>query len=152
MEGTWVNQEDDSEVRLVCDWVANKNFLARRFSVTRKDSVELEGTQIVGWDASRQTIRSWSFDSDGAFNEGLWKQNKKGWRIQANGVLPSGKKASATQIITQVDDNKFIWQATNRSIGGVPQPNGEPVTMVRVKAEAAPSPAPAKRPVVKDKE
>lgn len=149
MVGTWVNQSDGYEVRVVCEWVANKNFLARRFSVARKDEIELEGTQIVGWDANQRALRSWSFDSDGSFNEGAWKQSGNRWLIQANGVLPSGKKASATQIITKADDDKFIWQATNRNIGGVPQPDGEPVTMVREPAAGAAS---AHRPVIKNKE
>ena len=146
--GRGSTREDDYEVRLVCEWVANKNFLARRFSVARKDKVELVGTQIVGWDPSRQTIRSWSFDSDGSFNEGLWT---KGQTLADSGerrAAPTAKKASASQVITKLADDKFTWQATNRSIGGVPQPNGDIVTMVRQQIQPAVTPVPTSRPVV----
>src|SRR5205823_6558440 len=84
MVGEWAHSEDDYQVRTVCEWVANKNFLSRRFSVSRKDSVELQGTQIVGWDASQRQLRSWFFDSDGSFGEGPWKRDGNRWIIHAS--------------------------------------------------------------------
>ena len=72
------------DVRTVCEWVANKNFLSRRYTVSRKDKVELQGTQIVGWDANQKRIRSWFFDSDCSFGGGE-TERPVGRRDQAAG-------------------------------------------------------------------
>ena len=64
---------------------------------------DLEGTQVIGWDPAAGTIRSWMFDSDGGFGEGIWTKNDNTWIVKFSQVLPDGRKASATNIYTLVD-------------------------------------------------
>jgi hypothetical protein len=129
--GEWTDRTEGVEVRTVCEWVANKNFLNRSYTVRGKDGVEFQGTQVIGWDPLQQRIRSWVFDSDGTFGDGVWKREGKRWTIKAAGVLPDGKRSTATQIITRIDDNKYTWEAVSRSVDGQVLPNVAPVAMVR---------------------
>ncbi len=135
MVGEWVDEDEGSSLRTVCQWTKNKNFLTRSFSVSIGDQIELEGTQIVGWDPLRQTIRSWVFDSDGGFGVGLWSQNGDRWVVKQLHVLADGRQASATNVIRRIDDDSFTWQSIGREVDGQMLPNVEEVTIVRVPAE-----------------
>jgi uncharacterized protein (TIGR02246 family) len=129
--GEWLLQEGDVQVRTVCAWVANNNFLSRHYTVKVKDLIQHEGTQIVGWDSIEGRIRSWVFDSDGSFGEGTWKPDGQRWTIKVAGVLPGGKRSTSTQVLTKVDDNKYTWQVTARAVDGQLLPNTNEVTMTR---------------------
>ena len=92
---------------------------------------DLEGTQIVGWDPAAGTIRSWMFDSDGGFGEGVWSKKGNSWIVKFSQVLPDGRKASATNIYTIVDDNTFTWKSVGREVDGEFLPNVDEFKMVR---------------------
>ena len=94
----------------------------------------MSGMQIVGWDPAAKQIRSWVFDSDGGFGEGLWNKKDNRWYIQSTGTSPDGSKSSFVNIITYVDDNTFTWQSVNRVAGGEILPNVDEVVVVRQSA------------------
>jgi uncharacterized protein (TIGR02246 family) len=134
MVGQWVDkegEEGDSSVEMSCKWTKNRNFLTRSFAVSVAGKVDLEGTQVIGWDPSKNVIRSWLFDSDGGFGVGVWTLKDKTWTIQALQVLPDGRKASSVNIMTQVDENTITWESTGREVDGEVLPNVGPVTVVR---------------------
>ena len=135
MIGQWVDRDENSTVETSCKWTKNKNFMARSFSVSIKDRIELEGTQVIGWDPGAQAIRSWMFDSEGGFGEALWSQKGNRWIIKASRTLNGGEKASAVNILTYVDPNTFTWQSMGREIDGELQPNIEEVTIVRKQSD-----------------
>ena len=87
MIGEWVDTSDRVDVRISCDWFANKHFLVRSFSVTTDGQMDLQGTEIVGYDPTTKQIRSWVFDSDGSFSEGVWTQQGKSWSESMKGTL-----------------------------------------------------------------
>jgi len=132
MVGEWLNKNKDTEVRILCVWKGNKNFLNRYFTVKVNDTIEHQGAQIVGWDSIQQRTRSWVFDSDGTFGEGLWQRDGDRWTIKANGVLPMAKRSTCTQVITKVDGDTFTWQVLSRAVDGHALPNSEVVTFQRV--------------------
>ena len=103
-------------------------------------AVTLERDQFVGWDPIAGQIRSWTFDSDGGFGEGLWIQDGNQWLVKASFVLADGSRASALNVYTFVDNDTIRWQSTNREIAGELQPNIPEVTVVRQKDEASDSP------------
>lgn len=137
MIGTWVDEDDNSRIETTCQWTKNQNFMLRAFSMTIRDRIALAGLQIVGWDPSTKQIRSWVFDSDGGFGEGVWSRTDKSWHIQATGTLPDGSKSSSVNIITYVDDNAFTWQSVNRVVDGELLPNVDEVLVVRSSAAEA---------------
>jgi len=129
--GRWIDSDENSTIATVCQWTKNKNFITRSFSVSIKDRVELEGTQVIGWDAEAGAIRSWMFDSEGGFGEGLWSRKGNQWIIKASRTLAGGEKASSVNILTPVDRNSFTWESVGREIDGELLPNIDEVTVVR---------------------
>ena len=103
------------------------------------EETTLEGDQFVGWDPLAGQIRSWTFDSEGGFGEGLWIQDGDQWLVKASFVLADGSRASSLNVYTYVDDDTIRWQSTNREIAGELQPNIPQVTVVRQKTETSQS-------------
>lgn len=133
MVGTWKEKDGDSAVETKVDWARGGNFLTRTFKVTVADEVTLEGWQIIGWDAAKGRIRSWLFDSGGAVAEGVWTSDGSGWLIRQTGTLPDGASMSSDNTIRRAGDDKFIWESTNRTLDGEPQPNLPKIEATRVK-------------------
>ena len=132
MVGTWVDRDEQGgAVETTCGWTKNNNFLLRSFSVRLEGRVHMQGTQIVGWDAANERIRSWVFDSAGGFAEGVWTRDGDRWQVKTLQTLADGAKASSINIITPIDDDSFTWQSIGREIAGELQPNLGPVTVVR---------------------
>ena len=131
MIGTWVDQDDQARIETTCQWTKNRNFMTRMFSLSVRDRMEMAGMQIVGWDPAAKKIRSWVFDSDGGFGEGVWSKKDRSWHIQTTGTLQDGSKSSSTNIIRYLDDNTFTWQSINRVAGGEMLPNVDEVVVVR---------------------
>ena len=91
----------------------------------------MEGTQVIGYDAVHQEIRSWVFDTDGGISEGTWHQDGDRWIVKGAHHLATGQVGSSINIITPVDNNSFLWQSTGRELDGEILPDIEPVTVVR---------------------
>ena len=131
MVGTWLDQDEQVSISTHCHWTKNKNFLVRSFSVVVRDRVDMAGMQIVGWDPVAKRIRSWVFDSDGGFGEGMWTKRGDSWYVHVVGTTAEGTKSSATNVITYVDDDTFTWQSLNREAGGELLPNVGEAVVVR---------------------
>ena len=140
MVGTWIDEGEEATIVTDCSWTKNRKFLKRSFKVRIDEEVTLEGDQFVGWDPIAGQIRSWTFDSEGGFGEGLWIQDGNQWLVKASFVLADGSRASALNVYTFVDNDTIRWQSTNREIAGELQPNIPEVTVVRQKDEASDSP------------
>ena len=131
MIGTWVDQDENATVETTCSWTKNRNFLLRQFKVSVKDRVEMEGTQIIGYDAAAGQIRSWVFDSDGGFGVGVWSKEGNRWIVKASGTQAGGQRTSAVHIITYVSENSFTWQSVGREVDGEVLPNIDEFQVVR---------------------
>ncbi len=131
MIGRWVDADDLAAVVTECNWTKNNNFITRSFTVQVRDRIDMAGIQIIGWDPSTKQIRSWVFDSDGGFGQGIWSKKGQSWHIQTTGTLPDGTKSSSVNIITYVDDDTFTLQSVNRVAGGELLPNVDEVVVVR---------------------
>lgn len=132
MIGDWVDQSDGATVESSCRWSKNGNFIMKNFRVTIAGLDTLEGTQVIGYDASTNTIRSWMFDSDGGHSVGIWSKNGNIWEAQSSQVLADGRVASSTNIFTPLDEGRFDWKSTRRTLDGVGLPDIESVEVVRV--------------------
>lgn len=138
LAGQWVDTSPDASGEVNVAWTKNKSFLTYQFKASAPEMDDLEGVQVIGWDPAAETIRSWMFDSDGGFGEGVWSKKDDGWVVKFHQVLPDGRKASATNIYTRIDDNTFTWKSIGRKVGDEFLPNVEAVRMVR-KMPAAPA-------------
>jgi uncharacterized protein (TIGR02246 family) len=135
MIGEWVDADDNATVETTCRWTANRNFITRSFKVIVQDRIEMEGTQIIGWDPVAQTIRSWVFDSDGGFGVGKWAKSGTRWTVTSAQVLADGGRMTATNIFEYVDENTCTYRSIGRQLDGELLPNIDPVKIVRKSAE-----------------
>lgn len=131
MVGTWIDEGQESKVVTECTWAQNGNFLKRSFSVMIDNEVTLHGDQFIGWDPIEGRIRSWTFDSAGGIGEGRWYADGDRWLVKTTFRLATGELASATNVITYVDENTLTWQSIGREIAGELQPSIPEVTVVR---------------------
>jgi uncharacterized protein (TIGR02246 family) len=131
MVGQWVDEAEDGSVATTCRWSKNQNFLTRSFAVDIAGQIQLEGIQIIGFDASTQKIRSWVFDSDGGIGEGIWTCDGNVWTIQKTHSLPDGGKGKSTMVVTPVDDNTFTLKSVKREVDGKKLPDVDEVKVIR---------------------
>jgi uncharacterized protein (TIGR02246 family) len=128
--GEWVDDGAKADVNLKVTWGTNKAFLLMDYVVKRDEGDPLEVSVRVGWDSRLGRVRSWVFDSQGGFGEGFWRKDGKRWVVGASGVLPDGGTGGATNIYEFVDENSFVWRATERDVDGQPLADAE-VKLVR---------------------
>lgn len=91
----------------------------------------MSGSQRLGWDPLAKQIRSWVFDSEGGFAEGLWTRDGDQWIIKMRGVTKEGRVASGTNIITKLSDHRLTWQSRDRVVGGERIADTDEVLVVR---------------------
>lgn len=137
MIGTWQDQSDEVQVTTTVRWSANRAFLIRSFDALLEDEESFEGTQVIGWDPRSKQIRTWSFYSDGSFGEGTVSRSDNEWSVKMSHILDDGRILTATQVITQMDDDTMTVQTIAQTIDGEPMPTPDPITVVRVADEAA---------------
>jgi len=129
--GNWIDESSDSVVHATCQWSADKNFLIRDFTIHAEGKPVMTVTQRIGWDPLSKQIKSWVFDSEGGYGDGLWTRNGNQWMIKSSGVLPDGRIATATNILTRVGPNTARWASTERTVGGYHAPDRFENLMVR---------------------
>jgi len=129
--GDWIDADETGKVETTYQWAKDKSFITASFTVNLQGGHDLQGTQVIGWDPVKKSIKSWVFDSDGGFGEGAWIRQGNQWRVSTASVLPTGEKASSLNIFTSVDNNTFTFQSTGREVGGALLPNIREVAVVR---------------------
>jgi uncharacterized protein (TIGR02246 family) len=135
--GDWVDQDENARVETTYRWAKDYAFINGAFRVTVGDRVDLEGTQVIGWDPVAKKIRSWIFDTKAGFGEGEWSRAGNRWTVKVKSILGTGQKASSMNIYTYVDPNAFTWQSVSREVEGELLPDIDEVTVVRKIAQKA---------------
>lgn len=121
--GDWIDAGEGFTISTACSWTAKQNFISRTYTVDGTDGFLSSGLQIIGWDAKRNAIRSWLFDSDGGFISGTWSRRGEQWVVQSVATLADGSSGSFTSIFEPQDDGTFTWQKINRVLDGRLLPN-----------------------------
>ena len=83
--GTWRMDMKDRDATTTYEWDDGKKFIRGRFSVEQGGKVTESGTQMIGKDNADGGIRSWVFQSDGGFGDGLWTRDGKKWTVDFEG-------------------------------------------------------------------
>lgn len=116
--GDWIDDGGSSVVASSCRWSPDGKFLLQDFKLKINGRDALNVSQRIGWDPVAKRIRSWVFDSEGGYGESAWNKDGSGWLIRATGVRPDGTTASATNFLTPVGANGYVWRSTNRVVAG----------------------------------
>jgi len=128
--GDWVNEGVDAVVEISYRWSEDKNFLLGEFKITPPGKPAVKSSQRIGWDPALGKIRSWLFDADGGFAEGVWTQVEDEYVIKSNSVNPDGEAASATVTLSVIDKDHFSMEGTERIVGESREPDFE-ITVTR---------------------
>lgn len=135
--GDWVDKDDSATVETTFRWTKDYAFINGTFCVIVEDRVDLEGTQVIGWDPVARKIRSWIFDTKAGFGEGEWSRAGNRWTVKVKSIMGTGQKASSMNIYTYVDPNSFSWQSVSREVDGELLPDIDEVTVVRKNVQKA---------------
>jgi uncharacterized protein (TIGR02246 family) len=132
--GNWTGEEEKGESGTASyAWSDNRNFLVSHFATTLNGVPVVGGTQWVAWDAVDRRIRSWSFYSGGGFGEAVWSHDGGQWTLATTARTRDGKKVTASNILTKVDDDHCTWQITKLTVEGEAKPDPKPLKLKRVK-------------------
>jgi uncharacterized protein (TIGR02246 family) len=140
MVGEWVTESDDELVSTKCSWSDNGAFLIRQFDVKIEGQVALSGTQRIGWDPLHKQFRTWVFDDEGGFAEGLvaYDEDDDEWIIKSTGVRADGQPITVTSVFAPLDRDRIGWQTVERTVGGVALPGFDQYILVRKPPQPAP--------------
>lgn len=117
LTGHWVDEGPDGRVETTCQWSEDGSYLLQDYVVKTRWGGTMKGSQRIGWDPVRHTIRSWAFDQSGAFTEATWTRLDEAWMVKAEGYTPDGRTVSATRLITLYDNDSFQIDSTNLVVG-----------------------------------
>jgi uncharacterized protein (TIGR02246 family) len=132
--GEWAGEMDKGHVaRMSFALSESENFIVSHFATTFQDSILGGGTVWIGWDPTAHRVRSWSFENSGSFGEGAWTLDGKSWTIKTNAILPDGKKATVTNIVTRIDADTISLASKGRAVDGKEQPDLKEVRLKRQK-------------------
>lgn len=129
--GTWVDEGGGITIETECKWTEKQNYIYRTYKVTGEAGVESSGLQIIGWDAKKEQIRSWLFDSEGGFIEGTWNRRDDHWVVQSVATLADGGTGSFVSIFRPLGEDRYAWQKINRVVDGQILPNVDEVIVRR---------------------
>ena len=133
--GEWADDTDDALVRTSVRWGANRSFLIRSYTVDRGDDEPSQGTQVIGWHPQQGRVVSWNFESDGSFGMATWSRDGVDWVVRLRQTFRDGATASATQILTPIDDDTLSVETVGQEIDGEATPSSDPVRVIRVDGE-----------------
>ncbi|MCE9553520.1 MAG: SgcJ/EcaC family oxidoreductase [Planctomycetes bacterium] len=132
MVGSWMYEgENEIRVETTVQWVDGKNFLQRTSRVFQGKEAGPTGTELIAFDPASNSLHSYVTNSDGSHGEGVWTQNGDRWVVEQTAVLANGEKFSATETYRFVNDNAYVWQATNRVVAGQREPDTREVLVAR---------------------
>ena len=133
LEGTWQGENSRRPVTLKIAEAQNGNFLTINYSFG-KEGDEGTSTEVVGYDAAEDRVRSWTFDSAGGFSEATWQPDGGNWLLVSKSVNPDGTRASSQlEIRPGADGKSFTVEGYNRESGGIPMPKLGPIKFTAVK-------------------
>ncbi|MGE3244006.1 MAG: SgcJ/EcaC family oxidoreductase [Pirellulales bacterium] len=135
--GTWSAEERGATSTATCQWLANKTFLERKYTVTAADHTTTSGVQLIGLDPRTGGIVSWGFNSDGGRTMGTWLQHPNGWAIESVGLSADGADTRAVNVLTKLDENAYSWQSMGRSVAGAPLPDLDEIIFRRSADQAS---------------
>ena len=121
--GEWVDESPTEVVEHRCWWSEDGHYLLGKFVVQWEGLPTMKGDLRIGWDPLTRQIKSWIFDTEGGYAEGLWTRTGDRWVVKLNGVRPDGSTASATNLYVPVRRDQIQFSSVDRMVGGQQEPD-----------------------------
>lgn len=133
LQGNWKGENSRRPVTLKVSEAQNGNFLTINYSFG-ENGAEGTSTEVIGYDAAADSIRSWTFDSEGGFSEAAWQADGTDWLLVSKSVNPDGTRGSSQlEVRPAADGQSFTVEGYNRESGGTPLPKLGPIKFTAVK-------------------
>jgi uncharacterized protein (TIGR02246 family) len=132
--GSWEAKRDGMVVTTKYEWTANKSFIRCQFTIVQ-DGKNHTGMQMFGKDPATGALRVWTFEDAGGIGESEITRDGKKWIFLASGATADGSVITATNIMTPVDADSFLWHSVKRTVNDESQPDVPPIKVTRVKAK-----------------
>lgn len=129
--GSWKRKSNGGTLTVQAVWKHDKRFIERSFQILGKDGQKITATEMIGWDPATRTIRSWSFDSQGGFEQAVWNRDGDSWLIKADAVLPGGITATEQRSLSLDSEGNLRIQTLEQQSSGRLMPGFDPITLVR---------------------
>lgn len=147
--------ETDPTAATHCFWSAREAYLVRSHTISggdrpldhthravsfdvRPSSEPSDGsreiTEIIGWDSSSRSIRSWIFSSDGAFGEATWTHDGDRTVVLVDGNLSDGKPVSGTLTISRLGPDEIACRAVGEGLDRLLPPSCDFLRTARTSA------------------
>ncbi len=134
MVGDWTAETDGVKLEVSVQKNPTATFLLREITALVDGKAVLRGSQRIGHDPLTGKFTSWGYDSNGGHDEATWTKDGDSWVGQTTGVLPDGRRTSATTVITYDGHDSYTRKVLASRVGGEPVPDQE----VRFTRQAAP--------------
>lgn len=129
--GDWTAEENGVRTESKCRWIVNKKFVERSYMTTQVDGNLTTGLQIIGWNAQANHMQSWNFSADGGHAIGVWAATEGGWLAKVSGTTGESVSTTAVNLLKRLDDNAYVWQSVDRTIGETRLPDTDEVVIRR---------------------
>lgn len=130
--GKWEDTDEDVDISFDNNWDKFNHFIIQHFKMKIDGENDLEGKQIIAWDAVKDQVHSWVFDSDGGVGEGMWERVDKSWYATMRFTLSDGRVASSINIYTPINDRSYTFASIEREVDGEVLPDISPVTIKKI--------------------
>lgn len=130
--GKWAAEEHGVAMESDCTWVVDGRFIQRQYTTTQVDGTKSSGVQLIGWNPEGGHVQSWDFSPDGGHAIGTWVPKEGGWSAQMRGVTGDGTITTAINQLRRLDDNAYVWQSIQRTVGGMAIPDTDEVVLKRI--------------------
>lgn len=136
MIGDWADESQGALVLSSCRWVDDNNYLLQEFQMRVGGELSMSGSMRIGWDPLSEQIKSWVFDSQGGYSDGLWTRlDDKSWLVVSRGVTRDREISTSNMVCRVIDADTATWESNSRVVGGERQ---DDVPSVVVKRRAPP--------------
>ena len=136
MLGTWRSEgADGPAVEAIYEKTVGGYCILGRTKIKPKVGPALEAVEVIHADRDSGVVRCWVFDSTGARAEGVLEADGSTINRSMVGTPSdsvSGRSSRWVQVIVPGGDNHCTMHAIERSIDGVPLPDGDPVHLRKV--------------------
>ena len=129
--GDWTAEENGVRTESKCRWIVNKKFVERSYTTTQVDGNLTSGLQIIGWNSQASHMQSWNFSADGGHAIGVWSATEGGWLAKVSGTTGQSVSTTAVNLLKRLDNNAYVWQSLDRTLGEVRLPDTDKVVIRR---------------------
>ena len=134
LAGDWSAEGSGATAEATYTWGPKKAYMLRQLKLTIKGVEPISATQWIGWASVHERIRSFEFDSNGGFRDGVWTRDGEddAWVVSSTTVAPDGHVATSTSVYSRVDDNNATWELVDEEM------EGDPGTEIQLRATRKP--------------